>query len=95
MVGRPLRIFPRRVPKSGRELLSLHGLGRAGSFKDVSFDVAEGEIIGLYGLVGSGRTEVARCVFGADRPGGAKYARGRALFARSRRAMRCAPELPC
>jgi ribose transport system ATP-binding protein len=68
MVGRPLQdIFPRRDPKSGRELLSLRGLGGAGSFKDVSFTVAEGEIVGLYGLVGSGRTEVARCVFGADR----------------------------
>ena len=70
MVGRPLQdIFPRRVPKCGRELLSLHGLGRAGSFRDISFNVAEGEIVGLYGLVGSGRTEVARCVFGADRSG--------------------------
>jgi ribose transport system ATP-binding protein len=70
MVGRPLQdIFPRRIPKSGRELLALRGLGRAGSFRGVSFSVAEGEIVGLYGLVGSGRTEVARCVFGADRPG--------------------------
>jgi ribose transport system ATP-binding protein len=70
MVGRALQdIFPRRDPKPGRELLSLHDLGRAGSFKDVSFALTEGEIVGLYGLVGSGRTEVARCVFGADRPG--------------------------
>jgi ABC-type sugar transport system ATPase subunit len=70
MVGRPLQdIFPRRVPRAGRELLSLHGLGRAGSFRDISFAVAAGEIVGLYGLVGSGRTEVARCVFGADRSG--------------------------
>ena len=70
MVGRPLQdIFPRRVAKPGRQLLSLHGLGRAGSFEDVSFAVAEGEIVGLYGLVGSGRTEVARCIFGADRSG--------------------------
>jgi ribose transport system ATP-binding protein len=70
MVGRPLQdIFPRRDQKLGRELLSLHGLGRAGSFRDISFAVAAGEIVGLYGLVGSGRTEVARCVFGADRSG--------------------------
>ena len=87
MVGRPLQdIFPRRDPKSGRELLSLHGLGRAGSFKDVSFAVAEGEIVGLYGLVGSGRTEVARCVFGADRSGmGEIRMMGRALRPRSPR----------
>jgi ABC-type sugar transport system ATPase subunit len=70
MVGRALsEIFPRRQPRPGRELLSLHGLGRPGRFEDVSFTVAEGEIVGLYGLMGSGRTEVARCVFGADRPG--------------------------
>jgi ribose transport system ATP-binding protein len=87
MVGRPLQdIFPRREPKSGRELLSLHGLGRAGSFKDISFAVAEGEIVGLYGLVGSGRTEVARCVFGADRPGSGEIrVMGRALRPRSPR----------
>jgi ribose transport system ATP-binding protein len=70
MVGRPLQdIFPQRAAKAGRELLSLHGLSRAGSFRDISFAVAEGEIVGLYGLVGSGRTEVARCIFGADRAG--------------------------
>ena len=87
MVGRPLQdIFPRRDLKTGRELLSLHGLGRAGSFKDISFAVAEGEIVGLYGLVGSGRTEVARCVFGADRPGtGEIRVMGRALRPRSPR----------
>jgi len=87
MVGRPLQdIFPRRDLKSGRELLSLHGLGRAGSFKDISFAVAEGEIVGLYGLVGSGRTEVARCVFGADRPGtGEIRVMGRTLRPRSPR----------
>ena len=87
MVGRPLQdIFPRRIPKFGRELLSLRGLGRAGSFRDISFSVAEGEIVGLYGLVGSGRTEVARCVFGADRPGmGEIRVMGRPLRPRSPR----------
>ncbi len=70
MVGRPLQdIFPRRVWKPGEELLSVSGLGCAGAFEDVSFTVAEGEIVGMYGLVGSGRTEVARCIFGADRSG--------------------------
>jgi ABC-type sugar transport system ATPase subunit len=87
MVGRPLQdIFPRRAPQFGRELLSLHGLGRAGSFEDVSFSVAEGEIVGLYGLVGSGRTEVARSVYGADRPRiGEIRVMGRALRPRSPR----------
>jgi ABC-type sugar transport system ATPase subunit len=87
MVGRPLQdIFPRRSAKSGRELLSLRGVGRAGSFRDISFSVAEGEIVGLYGLVGSGRTEVARCIFGADRPGmGEIRVMGRPLRPRSPR----------
>jgi ribose transport system ATP-binding protein len=87
MVGRALQdIFPRRDPKPGRELLSLHGLSRAGSFKEVSFAVAEGEIVGLYGLVGSGRTEVARCIFGADRLAtGEMRMLGRALRPRSPR----------
>jgi ribose transport system ATP-binding protein len=85
MVGRPLQdIFPRRHPKFGPELLSLRGLGRAGSFQDISLSVAEGEIVGLYGLVGSGRTEVARCIFGADRAGAGEIrVMGRPLHPRS------------
>jgi ribose transport system ATP-binding protein len=85
MVGRPLQdIFPRRDPKHGPELLSLRGLGRAGSFQDISLSVAEGEIVGLYGLVGSGRTEVARCIFGADRAGAGEIrVIGRPLHPRS------------
>lgn len=39
-----------------------------GFFEDVSFSIAQGEIVGLFGLVGSGRTNVARCIFGADQP---------------------------
>jgi ribose transport system ATP-binding protein len=92
MVGRTLQeIFPRRQPQAGRvltggEVLSLHGLSRAGSFEDVSFALAEGEIVGLYGLVGSGRTEVARCVFGADRPSAGEIRlEGRPLRPRSPR----------
>lgn len=68
MVGRPLQdIFPRRARRAGDDLLSVRGLGCDGVFEDISFTVAEGEIVGMYGLVGSGRTEVARCIFGADR----------------------------
>ncbi|GAA4585288.1 sugar ABC transporter ATP-binding protein [Planotetraspora phitsanulokensis] len=69
MAGRRLeQIYPDRVPEPGKPLLSVRGLSRDGVFDDVSFDLAAGEIVGMFGLVGSGRSEVARCVFGADRP---------------------------
>ncbi|WP_371786194.1 sugar ABC transporter ATP-binding protein [Streptosporangium subroseum] len=68
MAGRRLeQIYPDRVPESGKPLLSVRGLSRDGAFDDVSFDLAAGEIVGMFGLVGSGRSEVARCLFGADR----------------------------
>jgi ABC-type sugar transport system ATPase subunit len=48
-------------------LLEVRNLTRAGAFRDVSFQVRAGEVVGMAGLVGAGRSEVARCVFGADR----------------------------
>jgi ribose transport system ATP-binding protein len=67
MVGRTLEeIYPRRAGSQGKEVLGVHGLGRDGAFSDVSFSLAGGEILGLFGLVGSGRTEMARCIFGAE-----------------------------
>jgi ABC-type sugar transport system ATPase subunit len=69
MAGRRLeQIYPDRAPKPGKPLLSVRGLSRDGVFEDVSFDLAAGEIVGMFGLVGSGRSEVARCLFGADQP---------------------------
>ncbi len=67
MVGRTLgEFYPQRANKPGEELLSVTSLSRAGSFSDVTFSLHRGEILGLFGLVGSGRTQVARCIFGAD-----------------------------
>ena len=69
MVGRTLdEVFPDRHIYAGEQILSIHGLGMKGIFEDVSFSIAQGEIVGLFGLVGSGRTNVARCIFGADQP---------------------------
>jgi len=69
MVGRTLdEIFPQRPVRAGAEILRLNGLSLMGSFENISFSVAQGEIVGLYGLIGSGRTEVARCIFGAEQP---------------------------
>ena len=66
MVGRSLNMmFPARTARSGELLLSVRGAGRAGEFQDVSFDLHEGEILGFAGLIGAGRTELARALFGA------------------------------
>ncbi len=85
MVGRPLQdVHPRRRAAGGAEVLRLDGLAGGDRFEDVALRVAAGEIVGLYGLVGSGRTELARCIFGADRPsGGAMYLAGRRFRPRS------------
>ena len=54
-------------PQIGDMLLEVRGLTRLGAFRDISFSVHAGEIVGLAGLVGAGRTEVARVLFGLDR----------------------------
>jgi rhamnose transport system ATP-binding protein len=65
MVGRPVdQLFPRLETTAGEELLRVEHLGRAGEFEDVSFSLRRGEIVGLYGLVGAGRTELAQVLFG-------------------------------
>jgi ABC-type sugar transport system ATPase subunit len=70
MLGRAASLtFPKRVrcDPAAPTLLAVRGLSRRGAFEDVSFTVKSGEIVGLTGLVGSGRSEVARAIFGADR----------------------------
>ncbi len=69
MVGREItQLFPKKKVEIGEELLKLDGLTRIGYFKDVSLTVHAGEIVGLTGLVGAGRTEVVESVFGITRP---------------------------
>lgn len=60
------RRAPRRV--EGREVIAVEGLTRAGEFDDVSFSVRAGEVVGLTGLLGAGRTELALTLFGMRRP---------------------------
>ena len=75
MIGRPLSsVYPQWQSTPGDPVLEVTGLCREGAFKDVSFKVRAGEILGLGGLVGSGRTEVARVLFGIDRPTGGRIA---------------------
>ncbi|MEU6848162.1 sugar ABC transporter ATP-binding protein [Streptomyces sp. NPDC046716] len=67
MVGRSIeQQYPRERPETGTALLKVEGLTRDGVFQDVSFEVRAGEVVGIAGLVGAGRTEVVRAVFGAD-----------------------------
>ncbi|MFI5381704.1 MAG: sugar ABC transporter ATP-binding protein [Tepidisphaerales bacterium] len=76
MVGRKLENeFPRRVANRGEPRLVVEGLSRGTAVRDVSLTVRRGEVLGLAGLVGAGRTETARLIFGADRPD-----RGRVLL---------------
>ncbi|WP_376792543.1 sugar ABC transporter ATP-binding protein [Thermoflexus sp.] len=67
MVGREMREMFAKTATPGTEvLLEVRGLTREGVFHEVSFEVRRGEIVGLAGLVGAGRTEVARALFGLD-----------------------------
>jgi rhamnose transport system ATP-binding protein len=77
MVGRTVSLFPRTENPIGDVLLEVTGLTRTGVFRDVSFSVRKGEILGFAGLVGAGRTEIARVLFGIDgRDGGEVRLRG-------------------
>ena len=68
MVGRELgALYPKQDTEVGEVALEVGRLTREGAFTDVSFAVRRGEIVALAGLVGAGRTEVARAVFGIDR----------------------------
>jgi rhamnose transport system ATP-binding protein len=68
MVGRELTsLFPKGEAEIGEVLLEVRHLTRKGVFRDVSFQLRRGEILGFSGLVGAGRTEVARVLFGIDR----------------------------
>lgn len=68
MVGREIEnLYPEKTSTPGHEpMLSLRGISQPGIVRDISFDLHKGEILGLFGLMGSGRTELARIVFGID-----------------------------
>ena len=68
MVGRELtQLFPKVEAEIGPAVLEVSRLTREGVFTDISFEVRRGEIVALAGLVGAGRSEVARAIFGVDK----------------------------
>lgn len=71
MVGREISgIYFKENHTTGETLLDVRGLTKKNSFSDVSFSLREGEVLGFAGIVGSGRTEVMRCIFGLERSSG-------------------------
>ena len=67
MVGRTLgEMFPKQAVEAGDVVLEVEGLGVEGSFANVSFQLRRGEILGMAGLIGAGRTNVARALFGTE-----------------------------
>ena len=69
MVGRSVeQIFPKRKTTIGGPVLSVQGLSHPTEFADITFQLRQGEILGFYGLVGAGRSEVMQALFGITRP---------------------------
>ncbi|MHB9153576.1 MAG: sugar ABC transporter ATP-binding protein [Spirochaetales bacterium] len=67
MAGRPMgQMFPKRKAQIGQEILQVKGFSAGRSFKDVSFSLRRGEILGFFGLVGAGRSEVMKSLLGLD-----------------------------
>jgi rhamnose transport system ATP-binding protein len=69
MVGRDVgQVFPKQQAKLGPVVLNVEGLGHDREFADISFSLRQGEILGFYGLVGAGRSEVMQVLFGISAP---------------------------
>lgn len=85
MVGRSINDFySKREANIGEEILRVENLSRYGFFHDVSFNIKKGEIVGICGLAGAGRTELARSIVGADPiDAGAIYLDGKKLHIRN------------
>jgi rhamnose transport system ATP-binding protein len=71
MVGRKIdNLFPKQDVQAGKVVLKVDHLSREGVFEDINFELHQGEILGMAGLVGAGRTNVARAIFGIEPPTG-------------------------
>ena len=85
MVGRTItNLFPKQDVQAGDVVLRVENLTREGVFEDVSFELHAGEILGMAGLIGAGRTDVARAIFGVEPPTSGKIEiNGQAIEIRS------------
>ena len=87
MVGRVIYETPKtesKVPQDAKEILRVENLTVQGIVKDVSFSLKEGEILGFAGLMGAGRTEIARAIFGADKfDSGKIFVNGKQVYIKS------------
>lgn len=69
MVGRTLKdMFPKREVEIGEPILKVEKFSKENQFYDINFELRKGEILGFAGLMGAGRTELARTIFGLERP---------------------------
>lgn len=85
MVGRELHnVFERERNELGKTVLRVEHLSKAGMFEDISFNLRAGEVLGVGGLVGAGRTEIMKTIFGFYRPdAGTVYLDGNEISGRS------------
>lgn len=85
MVGREMGdYYNKQVHTPGEEMVRVEGLTRKKEFEDISFTAHAGEILGVYGLIGAGRTETMETVFGARKPDSGKvYIRGKEVHFKS------------
>ena len=68
MIGRPLQnLYLKEPAEFGETMLEIKNLSRKGVFEDISFSVRKGEVLGFFGLVGAGRSEIMRAIFGVDK----------------------------
>jgi ABC-type sugar transport system ATPase subunit len=68
IVGRELHRHQPSARARAKPIVEVSGLSRAGEFEDVSLEVGAGEVLGIYGLIGAGRSEFLNCLFGLNRP---------------------------
>jgi len=85
MVGREIEeLFPQNSTAQTEVVLKVKNLHKKGKFSDINFEVCAGEVLGIAGLMGAGRTEIARAIYGLDRPdSGEIHLKGKTLKIRS------------